>query len=464
MKQTKSKNHSAKFPVKAQHKAKRRVRDNRPIHRTIAFHPINLLFLLCAGVLLCASTFSALADSYSVTGEVLAPIPTAPAVITTPTNNQQLSPQTQTISGTCPTNTYIQVSDNSTLTAIAICDQTGAFQVSISLTSGLNVLTAQDFNVTNNPGPSSSAVNAYYYPPNPPSNPSTPSSSPASNTITGSQATYVAPVTVKVLQVDTDTPYQASGQPQIVSYGPTFTGIAPPNSLVVVTIHTNPYYCHTYSNPQGYWTCTFNQTIPPGQHTVLIGVKAPSGQMINLSPFHILVVAAAPKPQVQTTKFTISTNYAYKVWQLNKPVSLNLHITGGAAPFAFTVTWGDGTISTYVERSSADFTISHTYTHLNATLGSMPVKIAAVDTKGDFSSLQVDTVLRNPGFVASTASSNGSGFLSRVKPWLTVLWPGYIVIVLMVFSFWLGERQETLALISGKKSSRRTRQRHSHSH
>jgi hypothetical protein len=101
---------------------------------------------------------------------------------------------------------------------------------------------------------------------------------------------------------------------------------------------------------------------------------------------------------------------------------------------------------------------------LNATLGSMPVKIAAVDTKGDFSSLQVDTVLRNPGFVASTASSNGSGFLSKVKPWLTVLWPGYIVIVLMVFSFWLGERQETLALVSGKKSPRRTRQRHSHSH
>lgn len=469
MKQTKLKNHSAKNSIKAHPKTKRRVKDNRPLHRTIAFHPINLLFLLCAGVLLCASTLSAMAASYSVTGTVPAPIPTSAAVITSPNDNQQLSPQTQTISGTCPTNTYIQVSDNGTLSAIAICDQTGAFQASISLSSGADILSAQDYNVTNNPGPSSPPITIYYYPPIPPSNPGG-SGSPPSNgsntttttTVSGSQSTYVAPVAVQILQVDTDTPYRASGPPQIVSYSPTFTGIAPPNSLIVVTIHTNPYYCHTYSNAQGYWTCTFNQIIPPGQHTVDVTVQTPSGKTITLNSFHILVVAAAPKSQTQSGKFVISTNYAYKVWLLNQPVSLHMHISGGAAPFAFTVTWGDGAISTYVKQDSTNFTISHTYTHLNASIGSMPVKIAAVDTKGDFSSLQLDTAIRNPNFVASTSGFNGTSFLNDVKPWLTVLWPGYVVIVLMVFSFWLGERQETVALIRGKKLSKRPQHRHSH--
>jgi hypothetical protein len=464
MTQTKLKNHSAKFSAKAQYKAKRHLRDVRPIHRTIAFHPINLLFLLCAGVLLCASTFSAMADSYSVNATVPAPIPTAPAIITSPTNEQQLSPQTQTISGTCPLNTYIEITDNTTLVGIGICDQTGVFQVSVSLSSGLNVLMAQDYNVTNNSGPASPSINVYYYAPTPPSNPSAPPVNAPGSISSSSQSAYVAPDQVKILQVDTDTPYQSSGPTQIVSYGPTFTGIAPPNSLIVVTIHTNPYYCHTYANTQGYWSCTFDQIIPPGLHTVAISARTPAGQTFNLAPFHISVVAAAPKTIAQTSKFSISTSYAYKVYLLNQQVTLNLQINGGAAPFAFTVSWGDGVISTYVEQTSKDFLITHTYTHLDASTGSMPVKIAAVDTKGDSSSLQVDTVIRNPNFIGNASSSGGAGFLQKTKPWLTVLWPGYIVILLMVFSFWLGERQEMLALLSGKKLPPRQKHRHSHSH
>ena len=91
MKQTHTNSHRVPHAKHAQHKAKRRVRDSRPLHRTIAFHPINLFLLLCVGILLSASTFSAAAASYSVNGEVLAPIPTDPAVITNPADNQQLS-------------------------------------------------------------------------------------------------------------------------------------------------------------------------------------------------------------------------------------------------------------------------------------------------------------------------------------------------------------------------------------
>ena len=465
MKQTKTRNHSAKFSVKAQHKAKRQVRDNRPLHRTIVFHPINLLFLLCAGVLLSASTLSATADSYSVNATVPAAIPTLPAVITSPTNNGQLSPQTQTISGTCPLNTYVEVTDNNILVGIGVCDQAGAFQVSVLLTSGLNTITAQDYNVTNNSGPSSPSINIYYYSPTSPSNPtSIPTSTSSSTNTAQTRSAYVAPDQVRILQVDSGTPYQSSNPMQTVSYGPTFTGIAPPDSLVVATIHTNPYYCHTYANSQGYWSCTFDQIIPPGTHTVDITVHTPAGQTINLAPFHILVVAAAPKTVAEMSKFSISTSYAYQVYQLNHQVTLNLHINGGIAPFAFTVSWGDGTISTYVEQTNKDFSVDHTYTHLNASTASMPVKIAAVDSDGNTSSLQVDTVLHNPNFVGSTAGSGRTGFLQRIRPWLTVLWPGYIVILLMVFSFWLGERQEMLTLLSGKKLPQHRKQRHSHSH
>lgn len=462
MKQIKQKAHSAPPSKKALHHAKRKVRDNRPLHRIIAFHPINFLFLLCAGVLLAASTFSATAASYSVNGEVLAPIPTAPAVITNPTDNQQLSPQVQTVSGTCPADTYVKVSDNSAVAGIAVCDQNGAFTISLSLSSGLNVLTAQDYNVTDNPGPSSSPVDVYYYPPMPPNNPNPPST--PINT-PKPQSSFVSPVSVHLLQVDTGIPFNPALQPQLISYKPTLTGTAPPYSLVLVTIHTNPYYCHTYANAQGYWSCTFDQTIPPGVHTVEVAAQTASKQIISLPSFHVQITAAAPNLPSTPPKFSISTNYAYKVYTLNQPVFCNIHISGGRAPYAFTVDWGDGATSTYVRSSAADFTISHTYTHLDAPFGSMPIKVGAVDTNGDFSSLQIDTVLRNPSYIASTNKpTSGSGLLDKVAPWLTVLWPGYLVILLMVFSFWLGERQEMIALMNGKKLPKRPQHRHSHSH
>lgn len=463
MKYQKPKNHSAKFSNKAHLAAKRRVKRNRPLHRTIILHPINFLLLLCAGVLLSVSTFSALAASYAVNGEVLAPIPTDPAVITSPTNNQQLSPQTQVISGTCLDNSYVEVSDNNSIAGIAICSQDGTFHVTATLSIGLNVLSAQDFNATNNPGPSSASVSVYYYPPSIPNNKSNSSAPlPAPMSTHGNQSSYVAPVAVKVLQVDIGIPFQANTSVPIVSYEPTVTGIAPPHSLIVVTIHTNPYYCHTYANSEGYWSCTFNQIIPPGQHTEIIMALTPSQQTITLPSFHIAVVAAAPKAQTTATKFSISTNYTYKVYSLNEPVILSLRIAGGVAPYAFTVTWGDGAISTYVEQTNKDFSITHTYNHLNAAFGSMPVKIAAVDANGDFSSLEIDTALRNSGYVAKIAGSTSSSFITSLRPWLTVLWPGYIVITLMVFSFWLGERQEQITLRSDKRLTKRPRYRHSH--
>lgn len=459
MKQTNLKNHSARYSKKALHHAKRRVRDNRPLHRTIAFHPINFLFLLCAGVLLCASTFSAAAASYSVNGEVLAPIPTDPAVITSPTNNQQLSPLVQTVSGTCPADTYVEVNDNSALAGIAVCDQ-NTFQVSVSLSTGLNVLTAQDYNVTNNPGPSSSPVEVYYYPPVPPSSPNAPTPVPSKP-----QSTFVAPEVVKLLQVDMGIPYDPAHQPQPVSYKPILTGIAPPYSLVLVTVHTNPYYCHTYANAQGYWSCAFSQDIPPGLHTVDVEAQTPSKQMISLPSFHIQVTAAAPKSLGIAPKFSILTNYAYKVYELNQPVTIQLHMNGGIAPYGCTVDWGDGMVSSFI-LTSADYSITHTYTHLHASLATMPIKIAAVDTNGNASSLQIDTILKNTGFTIKTTKtrSPGSSFLSDVRSWLTVLWPAYLIILLMVFSFWLGEKQEMIALMNGKKLPKRPQHRHSHSH
>lgn len=454
MKQT-SKIRGTRFSTKAKHTARRRVRNSRPLHRSIALHPINLLFLLCVGVLLSGSTLSATAASYTVNGKILAPIPTDPAIITHPTSEQQLSPQVQVISGTCPSNTYVEVADNNTLAGIAVCDQDGTFQVKTSLVSGANVLTAQDYNVTNNPGPSSPSVTVYYFPPA------------LSHSLNSkSEPAYVAPKVLKLLQLDNGIPFEPTDGLQLVSYEPTFTGIAPPDSLILITIHTNPYYCHTYANGQGYWSCRFNQIIPPGLHTVAVTAQTPSDQMISLPSFHTQVTAAPPKSQLQSTRFSVSTNYAYQVYELNKPVSLNLHVNGGIPPYAFTVTWGNGNISTYVRQTNADFNITHTYTHLQASFGSMPVKIAAVDTKGDFSSLQVDVALRNPEYVASSLNKpySGQSILSKIRPWLTVLWPGYLIILLMVSSFWLGERQEMIALLNGKKISKHAKRRQSHSH
>lgn len=158
----------------------------RPLHRRIALHTSSLLLLLGGGFLPSPFSFAAQAYSYDVTARVPAPLPTSPAVITSPTDQQHVTTQTITVSGTCPDNSYVKVFVNGVEAGVANCTN-GSFSMPVTLAPGANTLTAKVYNTTDDEGPSSGAITVYYDVPatapvqgQSPSSPSTSTSTPPS--------------------------------------------------------------------------------------------------------------------------------------------------------------------------------------------------------------------------------------------------------------------------------------------
>jgi hypothetical protein len=458
--------------------ARKAIRQKQPLHRRFALQPITIMGLMCVGVLLCAFTLNALADSITVSATVPAPPLTDPAVITSPLDGSSTASQDITVAGNCPDNSYVNVSDNGYVVGSYNC-ASNTFEIGMELTLGSNQLQAQDYNITNSAGPTSSAITVNYTPgPNLPSGdttggtatatpPATALSAPTpSAPITNPTATttVTTPVQLVVTQVDVSIPYISQSLTPVVSFQPTITGVAPPYSYVVIVIHSDFYTCTTYANAQGYWTCEVPSNLPSAIHTVNVSAKTPQGSDLTYPAFSIKVIAASPAKSTAPAPFHIGSNFSYNVESVGQTVSYTMHMTGGEAPYAYTINWGDGSDQTIVRQTSDDFTISHKYGWINAAIVQKLVKVQAVDGSGQSSTLQLASIIRNPAYhnvVASATKSGGLwGLFSRARPWLWLLWPGYVIVILLVFSFWLGEREELAELLDKKRSAVKLNKHH----
>jgi hypothetical protein len=89
--------------------------------------------------------------------------------------------------------------------------------------------------------------------------------------------------------------------------------------------------------------------------------------------------------------------------------------------------------------TAGPFTVKHTYKSAGkGYLSSYPLIIRATDAIGQTAFLQLVTIVNDPNSDASGGTKSGDQPLSRI----IVLWPLWIVILLMIISFWLGERRE----------------------
>lgn len=429
----------------------------RPLHRHIALHPINVLVLVCVGVLLVTFTLNAVADSYRVTAVVPAPPLTDPAVITSPADGAQFTAQALTVSGTCPDDSYVNLLDNGNFVGTDTCSGS-LFQISLDLTAGANQLQAQDYNITNAPGPASGAVTVTY---TPLVSQSGGSGSPASGIAT--------PLRLIVTQVDTGVPYIAD-KISAVSLRPTLAGVAPPGSHVTVMVYPTLSTCDASASLQGYWSCRFAADLPLGAHTVHVAAMNPGGDHLAFPSFTFDVTNASPLSPGVLTPLSLTAVYTYGVHNIDQSVPYDLQITGGRVPYAFTVLWGDGQSSAFVRSTPGMFTTSHIYNWINTSIASERIEIQAIDAAGQSATLQLSAVLRNPVYHSAIAGVTRAGGLwglfGKLRPWLWLLWPGYGVVVLSVFSFWLGEQQELavlkaseLARSAGKRPPRRAAHR-----
>jgi hypothetical protein len=168
LKKTKTMAKTQKRPKRLAKSTKNRyksaIKRRRPVHKKILLHPSTIIVLIIFGCWLIFSSLRVSASSFIVTATVPAPLPTAPAVITSPANQSQFTTEPITVSGTCPLVSYVELYDNGGFSGVVYCSNSGTFSLQVQLVGGSNVLSAEVFNITDNEGPTSPSVTVYCTP------------------------------------------------------------------------------------------------------------------------------------------------------------------------------------------------------------------------------------------------------------------------------------------------------------
>jgi hypothetical protein len=152
-----------------------------------------------------------------------------------------------------------------------------------------------------------------------------------------------------------------------------------------------------------------------------------------------------PKPMPQTDQLRILTDFKYKVHQSGHPGLLDLALAGGVAPYAVAIYWNDGKITPISRTDRSSFTPEHAYAE-KPRMYTYVIKIAASDTDGNSDYIQLMAVIdgEKPAESTGTAApvSAGRDNSEGTRTLLKYMWPAYLIVMLMVLSFYLGEREE----------------------
>jgi hypothetical protein len=150
----------------------------------------------------------------------------------------------------------------------------------------------------------------------------------------------------------------------------------------------------------------------------------------------------------------INADYSYRGYYINQELTWTMGIAGGVGPFITHVDWGDNTDSIQKQDGDGPLTLTHIYTRHGGDRMTYIIKITVTDAAGQAAFLQLATLIAVPGvngFGIVTGSSTPSGpGLSSLQHTITRIakyaWPTYLVTVIMVVSFWLGEHREFIIL------------------
>lgn len=161
------------------------------------------------------------------------------------------------------------------------------------------------------------------------------------------------------------------------------------------------------------------------------------------SPDSNIVTVTYTNAQFETTgisSLSLTSPYARKGANPGVEIVWPIIVSGGTAPYAISVDWGDGSGQVLLSQSfPGTFNITHTY----KSAGIYIVTIKATDKNGQTAYLQLVGQANGQASSANSSSSGNSGVIVILK----VLWiPAALMIPLIILSFWLGRRYELLAL------------------
>ncbi|MBW3538595.1 PKD domain-containing protein [Candidatus Parcubacteria bacterium] len=151
---------------------------------------------------------------------------------------------------------------------------------------------------------------------------------------------------------------------------------------------------------------------------------APSSQS-SATPSDVPPLASRTASQL-----TITADEGYKGAHVGQELQWTIRLAGGQPPYAVNWDWGDGSSDLVSLTALGSYTAKHTYNRG----GVFKITIRATDAAGVGAYLQLVAVVR--------ATSDGGGGVTGSIPPTTIAWPLYAMVLLVLVSFWLGDRFE----------------------
>lgn len=134
----------------------------------------------------------------------------------------------------------------------------------------------------------------------------------------------------------------------------------------------------------------------------------------------------------------LTTDAVYRGIFPDKEMAMPITVTGGRAPYAINVQWGDSSHTLIPRNDNAVFFATHTY----KKPGIYPISLQATDADGRVAFITVAAIVNgqpDPAIVGTTTTPESTNML-------LALWPLYVATIGIVISFWLGERREKRVL------------------
>ncbi|MBP9812904.1 hypothetical protein H6794_00415 [Candidatus Nomurabacteria bacterium] len=155
---------------------------------------------------------------------------------------------------------------------------------------------------------------------------------------------------------------------------------------------------------------------------------------------NVVVVTFADGNRPDTlARITMTTIFAKRGADPGKDLAWPISISGGSAPYAVSVDWGDGSLAdVYSVAFPGEFIIKHKYEQS----GIYRVLVKASDVNGAVGYLQITAIANGtPG--QDVAGAEDKNATTKVR----ILWqPMLVFIPLLITTFWLGKRYELLRI------------------
>ncbi|HEX2558049.1 MAG TPA: hypothetical protein VHK86_06975 [Nitrososphaera sp.] len=154
------------------------------------------------------------------------------------------------------------------------------------------------------------------------------------------------------------------------------------------------------------------------------------------------LAGTGPKP-------TITSNFAKRGADPGSVLTWPITISGGVAPYAISIDWGDKSPNDLISRATAgDFNLEHTYSQA----GVYNITIKASDANGAAAFLQVVGIANGPiQQSAATGQSNSTTKTIKIYVW----WPLLPLFVLTIAAFWLGKQHQLQVIRDRLKKGQR---------